>query len=105
MKRPRYPDILPVLNQASRTAFEEFYNRVPDHDHRTRVLARGDDISCRYGPLTRDVARAYGQSLAVTRRMLDRGIQEGKVLVDRRPGGMSRWWPVGLAASLRQEGA
>ncbi|MGH8156646.1 MAG: hypothetical protein ACREPQ_00870 [Rhodanobacter sp.] len=96
-----YPDILPVLNHVALAAFDRFFEHPLDRDSRHRILHRGDDAACRYGPLTREIARSYGQPLAVTRRQLSRAARKGHVVVERCAGGMSRWWPAGLAAQLR----
>jgi hypothetical protein len=101
-KRPRYMDVVPVLEALAREKFDRMYP--PATMQRTVVLNKGDIAAGRYGPLTRQIAERYGKSIAVTRRHLVQAISYGWVLADGRGGtGGIRWWPSGLAAKLQGE--
>lgn len=97
----RLPDVLPALETAAREQFARFFREGFMAHSRAWVLERGDSAAVRYGPMTHDVANVYGYPLDVTRRQLVRALRKGTALADRRPGGNSRWWPVGMIETLR----
>lgn len=103
-KRPRYLDVVPVLETLARQAFEKRFQN--DSLERSTVLRYGDKAACLHGVLTREVAERYGHAVAKTRRHLVQAIAHGWVIVDGRGGvGGIRWWPTGLAAKLQGEHA
>lgn len=95
------PDVLTALRTLAPVRMEEWIHLAGEH-LRERILSGGDEGACRVAPLTGDVAKACGLSLAVTRGRLFRCVRDGSVLFARCPGGQNRWWPVGGVAAMRK---